>query len=221
MELIKLASITLAVGLFTTGCVSDKVQEAGNKASEKTQETEKATKETAETSKQAGEDLEQTSKDMQKHAEDAEKENSVEQKNEEKQEVVQTTVDNKTEKMKAEKEQELEQQTVTDKEDDGGAVDKHIKFAEDTGSFDKGESKEEYKEALEDIQRSHKLSQELVNSIVIGKKIMDYDSVLPLASSTELSADQKTVLYVYKQGNKTLRITTGAINDRIISVDFN
>ncbi|MGG0730223.1 hypothetical protein [Bacillus paramycoides] len=81
--------------------------------------------------------------------------------------------------------------------------------------------KEEERKAQEaEYNKSHPLSQEVANKFLIGTNFMKYDSILPLPVDAQLSADKKTSIYVYKQGNKQIRMTVNATTDRIIEVNY-
>ncbi|WP_257206304.1 hypothetical protein [Bacillus thuringiensis] len=79
---------------------------------------------------------------------------------------------------------------------------------------------EEQKAQEAEYNKHHPLSQEVANKLLIGTNFMKYDSILPLPVDAQLSADKKTSIYVYKQGNKQIRMTVNATTDRIIEVNY-
>lgn len=64
----------------------------------------------------------------------------------------------------------------------------------------------------------HQLSQEVANKIVIGSNFMKYDSILPLPSDAQVGVGG-TQIYIYKQGNKQLRMTVNKHN-RVTEVNY-
>ncbi|MHA4207718.1 hypothetical protein [Bacillus cereus] len=63
----------------------------------------------------------------------------------------------------------------------------------------------EQKAPDDEYNKSHQLSQEVANKIVIGSDFMKYDSILPLPSDAQVGVGG-TEIYIYKQGNKQLRM---------------
>ncbi len=73
--------------------------------------------------------------------------------------------------------------------------------------------------ALDDeYNKSHQLSQEIANKIVIGSNFMKYDSILPLPSDAQVGVGG-TQIYIYKQGNKQLRMIVNK-HDRVTEVNY-
>ncbi len=69
-----------------------------------------------------------------------------------------------------------------------------------------------------EYNKSHQLSQEVVNKIVIESNFMKYDSILPLPSDAQVGVGG-TQIYIYKQGNKQLRMIVNK-HDRVTEVNY-
>ncbi|CAI8962794.1 Secreted protein [Bacillus sp. IT-79MI2] len=76
---------------------------------------------------------------------------------------------------------------------------------------------QQQKEQLEEVN-NRQLSQDVANQLVIGTNFMKYDSLLPLPVDVQSGIDG-TSIYIYKQGNKQLRMTVAA-TDRITNVSY-
>ncbi|WP_459500891.1 hypothetical protein [Bacillus sp. C1] len=80
-------------------------------------------------------------------------------------------------------------------------------------------AKEEERKAQEaEYNKSHQLSQDVANKLVIGTNFMKYDSLLPLPSDAQTGIDG-TQIYIYKQGNKQIRMTVNK-HDKITDVSY-
>ncbi|WP_254490024.1 hypothetical protein [Bacillus thuringiensis] len=201
MKTIKITSLAIIAGLLFAGC---DMQGKAEKVEQHKQE--EAKKEAEEKAKQ--EEQQRQEAEAQRQAEENEKQ----------------------EALAKQKRQQEEQQNLK-KEDaqeicgspEVGITCEHLRQEWENEKKIEAELKqkdEERKAQEAEYNKNHPLSQEVANKLLIGTNFMKYDSILPLPVDAQLSADKKTSIYIYKQGNKQIRMTVNATTDRIIEVNY-
>ncbi|MFF2885069.1 hypothetical protein [Bacillus toyonensis] len=225
--LLALTSCVLIMGL--AACSSNETARNSNdsKAEEKVQkETEKAQKaeekakqeaqqrQEAEAQKQTEEKAKQEA-EAQRQAEEKAKQEQAEREEQQRQEQEQVR---KQQEAQAQKQLEVKQQKKEESEL-CGSPEVGITCGHVQKEWENEQKIEAEQKALDDeYNKSHQLSQEVANKIVIGSNFMKYDSILPLPSDAQVGVGG-TQIYIYKQGNKQLRMIVNK-HDRVTEVNY-
>ncbi|EJR44461.1 hypothetical protein IIM_05150 [Bacillus cereus VD107] len=240
MKTIKITSLAITAGLLFAGCdVQEKANEKAEKVEQHKQEEakkeaeEKAKKEAEEKAKQEEQQRQEAEAQRQKEEKAKQEQAAKEEQQRQEAEAQRQAEEKENEKKEApakQKRQQEEQQKP--KKEDGqeicgspevGITCEHLRQEWENEKKIEAElkQKEEERKAQEaEYNKNHPLSQEVANKLLIGTNFMKYDSILPLPVDAQLSADKKTSIYVYKQGNKQIRMTVNATTDRIIEVNY-
>ncbi|WP_255259357.1 hypothetical protein [Bacillus toyonensis] len=197
--LIALISFVLIMGLVA--CSPNET--GGNSNDSKTEEKEKQ------------EEQQRQEAEAQRQAEEKVKQEQTER--EEQQRQVQEQA-RKQQEAQAQKQREVKQQKKEEPELCGspevGITCEHVQK-----EWENEQKIEAEQKALNDeYNKSHRLSQEVANKIVIGSNFMKYDSILPLPSDAQMGVGG-TQIYIYKQGNKQLRMIVSK-HDRVTEVNY-
>ncbi|MEK5205346.1 hypothetical protein NST55_29330 [Bacillus sp. FSL R10-2789] len=223
--LLALTSCVLIMGL--AACSSNETARNSNdsKAEEKVQkETEKAQKaeekakqeeqqrQKAEAQKQTEEKAKQEA-EAQRQAEEKAKQEQAERVEQQRQEQEQARKQQEAQKQREVKQQKKEEPELC------GSPEVGITCEHVQKEWENEQKIEAEQKALDDeYNKSHQLSQEVANKIVIGSNFMKYDSILPLPSDAQVRAGG-TQIYIYKQGNKQLRMIVNK-HDHVTEVNY-
>lgn len=209
--LIALTSCALIMGL--AACSSNETASTSNDSkSEAQKEAEKAQK-TEEKAKQ--EEQQRQEAEAQRQAEEKAKQEQAEREEQQRQEQEQAR---KQQTAQAQKQREVKQQKKEEPEL-CGSPEVRITCEHVQKEWENEQKIEAEQKAPDDeYNKSHQLSQEVANKIVIGSDFMKYDSILPLPSDAQVGVGG-TEIYIYKQGNKQLRMIVNK-HDRVTEVNY-
>ncbi|PQZ48689.1 hypothetical protein CQZ94_27425 [Bacillus sp. MYb209] len=237
MKTIKITSLAITAGLLFAGCdVQEKANEKAEKIEQHKQEEakkaeEKAKQEAEEKAKQEEQQRQEAEAQRQKEEKAKQEQAAKEEQQRQEAEAQRQAEEKEKQEAPAKQKRQQEEQQKPKKEDgqeicgspEVGITCEHLRQEWENEKKIEAElkQKEEERKAQDaEYNKNHPLSQEVANKLLIGTNFMKYDSILPLPVDAQLSADKKTSIYIYKQGNKQIRMTVNATTDRIIEVNY-
>ncbi|MGE7875093.1 hypothetical protein [Bacillus paramycoides] len=237
MKTIKITSLAITAGILFAGCdVQEKANEKAEKVEQHKQEEakkaeEKAKQEAEEKAKQEEQQRQEAEAQRQKEEKAKQEQAAKEEQQRQEAEVQRQAEEKEKQEAPAKQKRQQEEQQKPKKEDgqeicgspEVGITCEHLRQEWENEKKIEAElkQKEEERKAQDaEYNKNHPLSQEVANKLLIGTNFMKYDSILPLPVDAQLSADKKTSIYIYKQGNKQIRMTVNATTDRIIEVNY-